>query len=94
MEEIIGFIIGFITINKEWVKPLWFSMGMVGLFIFSKHTRPSFYKDFRFQWFIIVPLYMIIGPLVLCLSLLTLLNPEKKDMKSFVIMCKYIKKDI
>jgi hypothetical protein len=74
-------IIEFIRINKEWVESIWCSMGIVGLFIFYKYTRPSFYKDFTFQWIIIIPLYMYIGPFILCLSLLTLLNAEKKDNK-------------
>lgn len=71
-------IIDFLKINSDWVRPIWFSLGILGLLIFYKYTRPSFYKNFTpIMWITTILVYMCIGPLIFCLSLLTLINREK-----------------
>lgn len=70
-------IIEYISINVEWIRPIWFMAGLIGLFL-MKATRPSFYKDKPLYWWVIlIMFYLLLGPLIFVLSLITTINPEK-----------------
>jgi len=71
-------IIEYINLNVEWIRPIWALLGLIGLFIMKKYTRPSFYKGKPIYWLIILTIYyMLMGPLIFVISLLTTINPEK-----------------
>jgi hypothetical protein len=72
-------LIEFLNLNREWVRPIWFILGLIGMFFMKKYTRPSFYENkSTFWWFITTTYYMLLGPLIFVVSLLTFINSEKQ----------------
>lgn len=72
-------IIEFLKTNVDIVRPIWFAMGIIGLWIMKKYTRPSFFLNKSNVWWMIgILYYLCMGPLVLIVSLLTLIKPDKK----------------
>jgi len=73
MEELIQII-------KEhiWLfRTIWLCSAFIGVWVFKK-TRPSFYKNRPVIWhWVMWAYYLLIGPLALLLSLITLINPDK-----------------
>ena len=71
-------LIQFLSNNVEIIRPIWFSLGWIGLFIFTK-TRPYFYQNKpAYWWIIVISWYGCIGPAIIFFSIITLFIPEKK----------------
>lgn len=67
-------IIGVIGINT--MRLIWFSMGILGYFIFYK-TRKTFYlKMGKLELAIAVIVYGLLGPMTFALALVRLINQE------------------
>jgi hypothetical protein len=75
-------IISWVSENKDLVRPIWFILGTTGLWIMYRFTRSSFYENRSPSWWVAC-LFMTIflGPLYFLISLVTLINPDKKEHK-------------
>ena len=71
----------FIDLLKEhqpYTRYVWYLLGLIGLYIF-KQTRPLFYENKSWLfWICTYAMYMVLGPGVFVLSLITLFNFNKK----------------
>lgn len=71
-------LLNFMRENAEIIRPIWFLLGILSIWILSKYTRKSFFKDRSSFWWIAACLYyMVVAPLVFSIVIITLFNPEK-----------------
>ena len=62
--------IDFLSTHRDVIRPIWFALGLVGMFIFYK-IQPEFYRGKPQKWkFIVTFVYMILGPGIFLLSLI------------------------
>lgn len=74
-------ILEFTYTNAGWIRPIWFMLGIIGLAIFNM-TRSKFYRQRAVPWWTItIVVYVVLGPMIFLLSLLSLINPNTVKKK-------------
>jgi len=67
-------MIQFLNENKEWVRPLWIALGLIGMFILRRN-RPEFYEGHSVAWWIGATIsYIMMGPALFLVSLVTFIK--------------------